>query len=338
MKKLPKDKSPIAIATGDWHIHPFTNGGTPSQRLTISLDAAAVIVRKAKSLGVPILFTGDFFHTPKSISTEVHSIIHSWLNHYVTQAQVNFIAIDGNHDLSQKNTLANESPSHLRAFQPKAFFHRLSNQWFKILKPNGGTKLQVWGIPYYDYESDWFKAIRASTKESKTEKADYRILLLHGNAPGAKVPHGFEVESNLDLDYLSKRWDLVLMGHIHKPQLLRPNICMVGSPIHQTSGDAGTEMGYWIIYEDLTMELIPLNAQFPEFRKVESGTPGDTPNPKQDYLLFPPTVTGDTPDAGTEDFNPSHSSKKLARSYCRAMGITEKPKLKALIQILEDHD
>lgn len=331
-----KPKHPIAIATGDWHIHPFTNGGIPTQRVQIALEAAKVIINQARELKVPILFTGDFFHTPKSIGTDLHSIIHSWVNHYISEKGLTFIAIDGNHDLSQKNTLLNQSPSHLSAFQSKPGFHRLDNKWVKQLKP-GSTHLLVCGVPYYDYESDWIKAIKEITKQNKGEECCYRILLLHGNAPGAKVPHGFEVESNLNLDYLSKHWDLVLMGHIHKPQKLRDNIYMVGSPIHQTSGDAGTEMGYWIVYSDLSLELIPLNARFPEFRRVPQGTPEDTPNPKQDYLIFPPKVE-DTPEVGNPTFNPTYSFKKLARNYCKVTGITDKIKLQSLIQILENHD
>lgn len=328
------NKKVVAIATGDWHIHPFNNTNDPLKRLDISLKVGGLIVEKAKRYGVPILFTGDFFHTPKGIPTEVHEVVPPWYKTTMgsTGAQIEFICIDGNHDLSQKNTLKNQSPSHLKSFEENPGFKRLNNSFVQ-----GAFNTLIYGIPYYDYERDWVIKIKEATKEVDALKKCKKILLLHGNAPGAKTPQGFEIESKLNLKYLSKHWDLVLMGHIHKPQKLYKKVYMLGSPIQQTFGDEGTQMGYWEVYDDMTVKLIPLNNLFPEFVTL---TPdqiirkGDD-NPKGDYIKVKQEPEIETEDELLNDFLVSNSRKKLAKNYLKVKGIKDKKKLKALINILQ---
>lgn len=44
---------------------------------------------------------------------------------------------------------------------------------------------------------------------------------------------------------------------------------MIGAPNQQRRTDKNCKLGYWKIYEDLSMEFVPLKG-FPKFKDVES--------------------------------------------------------------------
>lgn len=105
------------------------------------------------------------------------------------------------------------------------------------------------------------------------------ILLAHWSISGASLPNGLGVEHLrepvLPVDELeSQGWDAVVLGHIHKPQMLsetgRPHF-YVGSPMPLNFGEANCHHGVWIIEEDPDQEtaarLGPFTAQL---RPVES--------------------------------------------------------------------
>lgn len=336
-------KKIIAIATSDWHLHPFEAFSDQGNRLDIALKAGEYIANKAAKYKVPILFCGDLFHNPKSIDNETHSKVHNWYKRVIEGRGITFYAISGNHDMSQKNTSNHKSPSHLWAFKVYPTFRLLDNEsWAQ-------GNLLIFGIPYFNYEKDWLEEIRAMNEQLKTyDKKAYKgvkkILLLHGNAPGAKSTTGHEIDSIMPkhLDRFFKGWDLVLFGHIHKPQKLSKKSYMLGSPIQQNWGDEGNEMGYWLVYSDLTMKFKPLNDLFPEFLTLNKKQYADYErvNHKsvQDFIAIMDDKGIESESDGVQapdSFGADKSRSALAKAYCQEKGITDKTKIKALIKALE---
>ena len=58
------------------------------------------------------------------------------------------------------------------------------------------------------------------------------------------------------------------MWHIHKPQRLSKKVYMIGALTIRGEPIRGCELGYWKIYEDLSLKFVPLK-NFPKFIDVE---------------------------------------------------------------------
>jgi len=117
----------IAIAFADLHVHKFRNfNDRPISRLDWSLKAFKSIADKAYKLGVPLLFSGDLFHNPKDVENETMGKMQKAYYREIENRGIDFYAISGNHDLSQKNSLSHISPSHLDSFEHFSTFHKLN--------------------------------------------------------------------------------------------------------------------------------------------------------------------------------------------------------------------
>lgn len=184
----------------------------------------------------------------------------------------------------------------------------------------------VHGVPYVDHNiglSDYLKNL-------KLEKGKKHILMLHTDYPGAKDTDGREIDSveNLNLNVLN-RFDLILCGHIHKPQRLSKKVYMIGAPLQQRRTDKDCKLGYWKLYSDLSMEFVELKG-FPKFIDVESE---DEIKDDDNYYTILPKKT-------SIQVNTNHkitkqvSKKTLAKRYLREKGIKDDAKEQLLIDTL----
>lgn len=320
-------KEVIAIASADWHIHRFRNFNEGNRRLLNCLDVMRVIGGECERFGVPLLFAGDWYHTPEHVENETHSRAIKCYKTYIDRKNTRTYAVSGNHDLSERNAVDHESSSHLDAYRVFDGFH--------LLNCNSGvtSDFYVWGIPYYNSDRDLkikVDSLREDAARFKKRTPDrLNILMLHSDAPGAKTCEGIEVKETEhipeDLDNFFKEWDLVIMGHIHKPQKIGRKVIMCGSPIHQNLGDEGVEMGYWLIFNDASTKFIPLN-NYPKFIR---GDAKDNFN----YWVAPDAILADE-EVEVGEFNINKKRSKLARLYLTKKGIKSKAKRRALINIL----
>lgn len=342
-------KQVIAIASGDFHIHNFSNFNEDNSRLKWAIKGAKIILEQCKEYGVPLLFTGDLFHEPAHLKNEIFEAFENLYRHHIMEERIFCYAISGNHDMAQKNTLENISPSYLRSLhETHAYINCLDNDQGSI----DHGRVSVWGVPYYNYHKDWLASIENLTNQmvDTKEGVTKNILLLHGDAPGAKLPSGRVIKGNkhalparLD-DYFSE-WDLVLFGHIHKPQKLSDKCYMLGSPMQQITSDEGTEMGYWKVYSDMSMKFVPINHLVPEFISVKDRDQWELYGQDQlaaekpgipNYVIFRDEEAKEEETEDKTSFHVKKSRKYLSREYCKTKGITDKNKIKALTKILED--
>lgn len=156
--------------------------------------------------------------------------------------------------------------------------------------------------------------------------------MLHTDYPGAKDCDGRIVDSveNLNLNILN-RFDLVICGHIHKPQRLSKKVYMIGAPLQQRRTDKNTKLGYWKIYEDLSMKFVELKG-FPKFIDVESEE--DIKDDGNYYTVVPKQKT-------SEQVSTNHkitkqlTKTKLAKRYLKEKGIKDEKKQNLLIRTLK---
>lgn len=157
---------------------------------------------------------------------------------------------------------------------------------------------------------------------------------MHTDYPGAKDTDGRVVDSseNINLNMLN-RFDLVLCGHIHKPQRLGKKIYMVGAPLHQRRTDRNCEMGYWKVYSDLSVKFVPLE-EFPRFIDVESED--QVKDDGNYYTVIPPKVAVKT--EVQHNITKKLSKRRLAKKYLKYKGIHDENKEKLLVKILKESE
>lgn len=274
---------------------------------------------------VPAIFCGDLFDNPKYLTNKVLEVSLKWFKSLQTN-RVYIVAIDGNHDQSEQNTLKHLSCNYVRT---------LSMVFDNIKYINHSTpsvlfgKFNFIGIGYLTNNDGFEVAVKEA--RGKMQTGVKNILLVHQELPGAVESNGFELPTTITpkLNKLFRGFDLVLGGHIHKPQRLRKNILILGATHHQRASDMGTQMGYWVFYEDLSRKFIPLN--IPQFKYTTH--PEKLKRKDTFYVLKEKRVEGEEV---KETRFESQDKRKLAKEYLKVKGIKSKRKKQLLIKHLED--
>lgn len=317
-------KKPIALVFSDLHLNMWAKFNDNNERTLNGFRVLFDLAKVSDKLGnIPALFCGDFFHKPESMDSDLALITKAWLNRlFEDYPKFNIICINGNHDIKRINSL--DKPS-------LGWLDLLASKNFKVLHPSeykfiGEDKYVVHGIPYIDHNIGLSKYLQELHLDNRFK----HILLLHTDYPGAKDTDGRPIDSveNLNVNVLNK-FDLTLCGHIHKPQRLGKKVYMVGAPIQQRRTDRDCEMGYWILYDDLSMKFKSLN-EYPKF--IDVNTPEEVKEDGNYYTVLPQkaSIVENTKHKITKQL----SKKKLAHRYMKAKGIKDKTKEELLIKIL----
>jgi len=321
---MPNKTKPIALVFSDLHFHDFNQFNENDKRIKVTLGILEILKKKR----LPMLFAGDWFHEDQHISNKLFDY-----STHLGKMGLNVWGISGNHDMSETNTIDNQSPS---LFKSLATMTKGINCIdFELITLTSHPDVCITGIPYLTYNIGFEDYLNKIRKNGKLKKFKKKILLIHTDLHGARETDGRRIDSvqNLDKDLykLFKGFDLVLCGHIHKPQRIRPSIIMVGSPNQQKKSDMGGKFGYWEIYEDMTTKFKKLTT--PEFKFYDPTK--DTIN---DYHYWVPINKMEDSDESEipRRFTNNISRKKLAKRYCEEKGINDKKKIKALKQILDD--
>lgn len=312
----------IAVAFSDLHLNLWAKFNKDYKRTQDSFRVLFKIKEVCNKYKVPALFCGDLFHKPEVIQKELFTMI---VKQFLKLNGTSFkcYTISGNHEILEISKVG---------IQPKSWIYDLDSlfSWlydldYKTFRLT--TNIQVHGIPYVDHNI----GLSTYLKNMKLEEGYKHILLLHTDYPGAKDTDGRVVDSaeNINLNMLN-RFDLVLCGHIHKPQRLSKKVYMLGAPTQQRRTDKDCKMGYWLLKDDLSMEFKELK-DFPKFIDVESE---DEVKDDGNYYTI-------IPQKASEKINTTHkitktlSKKKLAKRYLKEKGIKDKSKEDLLINILK---
>ena len=314
---------PIAIIFSDLHMNIWSKFNEGNARTLNHFKVLSCVRDICIKHNIPALFFGDFFHKADGLSIELLELMDEHLGNFdfpVDQFRV--LSISGNHDLKLVNTI--KSPKY-------SLVKYLSNRypWFNCIDFMSvpiSSNVMVHGVPYIDHNM----GLTEYLKNLEFTEGYKNILLLHTDYPGAKDTDGREIDSveNLNINTLN-RFDLVLCGHIHKPQRLSKKVYMIGAPLQQRRTDAKCKLGYWKLYPDLTLKFIELEG-FPKFIDVESS---DEIKEDGNYYTVLPKNTRVQVNA-EHNITKQLSKKSLAKQYMKERGISDKKKKKLLIDIL----
>lgn len=319
-------KKVIAIAFSDLHINLWAKFNKGNERTLNHFRVLSIIAKACEKYKCSALFCGDFLHKPESIDQELALLIKSQLEDiWRKYPKFKIYAIEGNHDLKKVNTLDNLQSGWVKFFENDKNIVSLSPQTPPAMLSN---RVVVYGIPYIDHNT----GISDCIKNIRFIKGFKNILLLHTDYPGAKDCDGRLVDSveNLNLNVLD-RFDLVLCGHIHKPQRLSKKVYMIGAPLQQRRTDKDTELGYWKVFENLSMEFVSLNSFFPRFIDVESEE--DIKDDGNYYTVLPKKASIEV--NNKHKITKQLSTKSLARRYMKERGISDKGKKDLLVSVLK---
>lgn len=313
-------KEVIAIVFSDLHLNMYAKFNEDNKRTLNHFRVLSIIQEKCKKYNCPALFCGDFFHKPETMDQELDELCYIEFN---KMNPLHMYAISGNHDIKKVSKIGDN---------PYSWLYRIERYGIEIMdyhhRPLSAYNkdIIVHGVPYVDHNiglSDYLKNL-------KLEKGKKHILMLHTDYPGAKDTDGREIDSveNLNLNVLN-RFDLIICGHIHKPQRLSKKVYMIGAPLQQRRTDKDCKLGYWKLYSDLSMEFVELKG-FPKFIDVESE---DEIKDDGNYYTILPKKT-------SIQVNTNHkitkqvSKKTLAKRYLREKGIKDDAKKQLLIDTL----
>lgn len=320
----------IGIAFSDLHYAKWAQFNENNARLETTLEVTRKIIEAAIKHHCPILFSGDLADHPKYMENEVMGYV-SMTTWELRKGGKRVVGVNGNHDFPKMNTFANPQKGYMThlavmtdEFQCIDFSHT-DNDYYR-----------VHGIPYINGNIDFVEAVKDRIKNLHPTKGN--ILLIHRDLAGAEEPDGRVIDKDPEKDRtlkkLFKKFNLVLSGHIHKPQKIKKlgkNVYMLGSTNQQRRTDAGCKMGYWRIMEDYSMAFTEL--KMPGFKYLEHDE--EQPNETDYFIRLPKKEAvkkiGDDP---TQTFRVNDRRDKLAKKYLKARGIKSERKLNTLLKYI----
>ena len=185
---------------------------------------------------------GDLLHGKSIIYALAQDLMLDFLKEY--NDRLKFYIIDGNHDISGKNE---EVVSALKSLES------IPNvEWIKFDKI---LRLHDEDILFIPYSYNLPEIIK---------RHEAKILISHFGLSEGMLSSGMSIVSDVSIKDLENRYELVLLGHYHKPQeIIRDNISLyyVGSPIQLDWGEKNEEKRFLIIdTESMDVQSIPITS------------------------------------------------------------------------------
>ncbi len=185
---------------------------------------------------------GDLLHGKSIIYALAQDLMIDFIKEY--NDKLKFYIIDGNHDISGKGS---EVVSALKSLES------IPNvEWIKFDRTFRLYDEDVLFIPYSHNLPEIIKDHEA------------KILISHFGLSEGMLNSGMSIVSDVSIKDLENKYELVLLGHYHKPQeIIRDNISLyyVGSPIQLDWGEKNEEKRFLIIdTESMDVKNIPITS------------------------------------------------------------------------------
>jgi DNA repair exonuclease SbcCD nuclease subunit len=180
-----------------------------------------------------MVIAGDLLHGKSIIYAIAQDVMIDFFSEF---KNLNFFVLDGNHDLSGK------SESSISAL--KSIKHIPNVLWISK-RPVYHIDEQIVFIPYST-------KIRENVKDSQA-----KILISHFGLNEGMLNSGISIVSDIRLKDLVGKYELVLLGHYHKPQeILKDNLRLfyTGSPIQLDWGEKNDEKRFLVV-DTKTLEV-----------------------------------------------------------------------------------
>ena len=224
----------------------ITSGGYNSRFMEQAKVFESLLVY-AEEHNCNLVFGGDLFNRRLLVPTDVLHITYELLKSYDKQT---IYLLVGNHDMYTWVTTSTV----LSVFSGLKHVNVIDEPCTVYVQPNVSLSL----IPH--------GALIPASSAALRKQDHYQILVTHYGVNEARLgPKDFRMKDDLTVKQLKELdYDLVLIGHIHKPQALADNIIVMGSVMAHSFHEAGEEKYFYIFdCEDRTLVKYQTNA--PQF-------------------------------------------------------------------------
>ena len=233
---------PKIIVSTDWHLKP--------SNLEEIYKLQEQELREANKLGIKDhVWLGDIFDSRISQREETLNMLTKIIDLYSAFGH-NIYCIPGNHDKSNYDS----ETSFLDAYKYHPNFDLMDQIDYRLI--NG---VNCYFLPFFSNEI-WIDEI--SNQNDRDHVGD--ILFTHIAFQGSRNNDGSMIESTIKPS-MFENWGKVFSGHYHDFQELSENVIHLGS-ITQNNFGEDEEKGFWIIYDDLSYDLIPSEGK--KYRKL----------------------------------------------------------------------
>lgn len=186
---------------------------------------------------------GDILHGKSVIHAIAQEIMLQFFKKY--NDLIKFYVIDGNHDLSGKGA---NVVSALRSLETVHGVEWISHEAEKRYYDSAGIMF----VPYSHKVAEVIQSSKA------------KILISHFGLSEGVLNSGMSIIQNISMNDLVGNYELVLLGHYHRPQeIIGPNIQLyyVGSLIQLDWGEKGEEKRFLVVDSDtMQVDSIPITA------------------------------------------------------------------------------
>ena len=240
----------------NWSAFSTTVSGGYNSRFMQQLNTLENILQYAAKHKCRIVFGGDLFNRRLLIPSDVMHMTYKLLSVYNSQP-IYFVI--GNHDIydwnSENNSLAVLSEmQHVYVIDEPTSVYTADNVHLSLV-PHGAL-------------------LPTSSASLRSEVQNYyEILVTHYGVNEARLgPKDFKMKDDLTVKQLKElNYDLILLGHIHKPQTLADNIIVMGSLMGHSFHETDEEK-YFYIFDTKTRELEAIKSGAPQFLTIDVKT------------------------------------------------------------------
>lgn len=264
-----------------------------------------------------VVIGGDLVHTKSLIYAIAQELMLDFFGDHET---LNFIVIDGNHDLSGKGADAISSLMSLNSVENVDWVTR--------------KRMKFEDINFIPYSYDVVNQVKNDS---------CRILVSHFGLSEGILNSGISIVSDIKLKDLIGRYELVLLGHYHKPQeIITDDIKLyyVGSPIQLDWGEKGDDKRFLIVDTDtLDVQSIPtvgykkhIELEINSQNKKEVFDLAEQAQADGDYVKI---VKTEAVDIESDQFTVIDKSEKDITNRGVTSSMSDKDKLQKFIEIKE---
>jgi len=192
-----------------------------------------------------LVMAGDVLHGKSVIYAIAENIMLDFFKDFGKDIQ--FYVIDGNHDLSGKGE---DVVSGLRSLE-----HVPGVNWINFNSQYTLTTLKGDKIAFIPYSYNMVEKI-------KNTKA--KILISHFGLSEGQLNSGMSIVSDLAIKDLDKNYELVILGHYHKPQEIQKagfRLFYTGSLVELDWGEKNEQKRFLVVDTDtMVVDSIPINS------------------------------------------------------------------------------
>lgn len=179
-----------------------------------------------------VVIGGDVFHGKSVIYSLAQNLFLKYINKFTAKG-LHFTVLDGNHDLSGKGADVVSALYTLKNVE--------NVEWVESGKTSYDDLNGILHIPYSHNVADQVK------------QGTSKILISHFGLNEGELSSGLSIISDLALKDLRERYQLVLLGHYHKPQeIIEPNFSLYysGSLIQLDWGEKNEQKRFLVVDTD----------------------------------------------------------------------------------------